>query len=931
LVWFVLKRLWHYPGLTSMALLGVILSVGLITSASFFAQAVDRVMLGEELGRVREVTGRPPFASQVYTFPSTRRPLSLADAELLSQDIARVLATEINLPLQHVGIQVDSGSLMLQPVAGSSLYGEGQRYLGSISLIYIESVERHIEVIEGDALDAAPSAEALDVWMHASMAEAMGVNVGEQLRAGVTMVQPDFLLRLRGIWQARYPTDSFWFSDPDFTLGDSFLVRREDYIRYVEPTISSKSRLAYWHIILDETGIVPADGQSYIAGFQRSLNIINKFLPETQLNAPSLASLRNFVTREETLTLLLLGFNVPALGILLYFLILTSTIIAHWQRREVAVLVSRGMSASGVIWVTLLEEMLLFVIGLPLGIGLGLVLARLMGYTATFLSFTYREPLPVSLQGINLPLVWLALAVALLARLWPTVQASRHSAVSQEREQARPQHGPFWYRYYLDLLLILPTYYAYRQLADRGSLALLIRDQPEDVLRDPLLILGPALFILTTALIFMRFFAVMMRLVDRLAGFTSWLTLHLALRQLGRQSQSYINPLLIVIISLGLGVYLLSMAASLDQWLVDRIYYQVGADLSFEPFQERFNETPMTDGEWIPPRELFLQLPGVTEATNVGDYRAEINLAAGQTVRGRFLALDRLTFPSVAWFRYDFTPESLGGLMNRLAASPDSILIPQQFLSQRNLQIGDKVTLEVVINPDLETSASFTIAGSYTYFPTVYEDEVAVIGNLDYFTFLFGVTAPHRVWLRTQEQVVDGETIFESMPQLGIEAIRRYDSKALINQEKARLERVGIFGSLSIGFLASITLAGLGLLINSYGSLQERLYRFAVLHAVGVGRQQIVGQVALEYCCLLAYGAAAGAGVGIVASELFVPFFRITDADQIPLPPLLPLIARDAVWSLTVSFTAVIVLAEIALISRVLYRRLAVMLKAHWG
>lgn len=914
-----------------MALLGVILSVGLISSASFFAQAVDRVLMGEELARVREITGRPPFATQVYTFPSTRRPLSLAEAELLSQDIAGVLATEINLPLQRVGTQVDSGSLMLQPVAGSALYGEGQRYLGSISLVYIEGVEPHIEVIEGDTLDAAPSAEALDIWMHASMAEAMGINLGEQLRAGITMVRPDLLLRLRGIWQARDPTDSFWFSDPDFTLGESFLVRRADYIQYVEPVIASKSRLAHWHIILDETGLVPADGQSYIAGFQRSLNIINKFLPETQLNAPSMASLRNFVTRQESLTLLLLGFNVPALGILLYFLILTSTIIARWQRREVAVLVSRGMSTSGVIWVTLLEEMLLFVIGLPLGIGLGLGLARLMGYTATFLSFTYRAPLPVSLQGVNPPLVLLALAVALLARLWPTVQASRHSAVSQEREQARPQHGPFWYRAYLDLVLIFPTYYAYRQLADRGGLALLIRDQPEDVFRDPLLILGPALFILTTALVFMRLFALLMRLVDGLAGSTSWLTLHLALRQLGRQSQSYINPLLIVIISLALGVYLLSMAASLDQWLVDRIYYQVGADLTFEPFQERFSEAPMTDGEWIPPRESFLDLPGVTEATRLGDYQAELILAAGQTVRGRFLALDRLTFPSVAWFRYDFTPESLGGLMNRLAASPDSILIPQQFLSQHNMQIGDKVTIEVVLNPDLEISASFTIAGTYTYFPTVYEDDIAVIGNLDYFTFLFGVTAPHRVWLRTQENVADGETIFKTISHLGIDAIRRNDSKALIDQEKARLERVGIFGTLSIGFLASITLAGLGLLINSYGSMQDRLYRFAVLHAVGVRRRQIIGQVALEYGCLLAYGALAGALAGIVAAELFVPFFRVAGGGQMPLPPLLPLIARDAVWSLTVTFTVVIILIEIGLISRVLYQRLAAMLKVHWG
>ena len=36
----VLKRLWYYPGLTLLALVGVVLAVGLVTSAGFLAQAV---------------------------------------------------------------------------------------------------------------------------------------------------------------------------------------------------------------------------------------------------------------------------------------------------------------------------------------------------------------------------------------------------------------------------------------------------------------------------------------------------------------------------------------------------------------------------------------------------------------------------------------------------------------------------------------------------------------------------------------------------------------------------------------------------------------------------------------------------------------------------------------------------------------------------
>jgi basic membrane protein A len=55
----------------------------------------------------------------------------------------------------------------------------------------------------------------------------------------------------------------------------------------------------------------------------------------------------------------------------------------------------------------------------------------------------------------------------------------------------------------------------------------------------------------------------------------------MAFRQLSRQSSRYISALLLVVASLSLGGYMASMAASLDQWLIDRVYYEIGSDLAF--------------------------------------------------------------------------------------------------------------------------------------------------------------------------------------------------------------------------------------------------------------------------------------------------------------------------------------------------------------
>jgi putative ABC transport system permease protein len=912
--------------------------VGLVTSASCFSEAAAQLILNQRLAEFRRMMKRPAFSTAAYTFPSARKPISLEAAEQAANHVAGTLASEVGLPLKHLGVQVRSCGMMLQPKERTSLYGEGQSYLGSIDLAYIAGVENHMEIVAGDSFDddasEGASGEGLDVWMHTRLAERIGVHPGEEFEISVTLVSAAVPIRVRGIWRAGDPTDVFWFTDPDSALKDTLIVRRQDYITFLEPMIASKTGGIYWHILLDESKVTPASAGNYIEGFERGLAIINKYLPDVRLDSPPLDPLKEFVGRETTIAALLLGFNVPAFGFLLCFLVLTSAIIARWQRRDTAVLVSRGMSVSGILSLTLIEELLLFVVGFPLGIGFGLVLALLMGYASSFLSFTPRPPMPVSLRGINVPLALVALGVTLIARLWSAAQAARQGVVQLEREQARPVRAPFWYRYYLDLLLLLPLAYAYHQLANRGTLAMLIQDRPEDLYRDPLLILVPGLFILAAALLVLRVFPLIMRGIDGLADAVPWITPHLALRQLSRQSLGYINPLLLLIVSLALGVYMLSLAASLDQWLVDRMYYRVGADLAFEPFPlsaAGSEESGPIGGIWIPLPYEFLELPGVVAVTRVGDYPAKINLAADDKIDARFLALDRLDFPSVAWFRDDFAQEALGALMNQLALTPDAILVPRQFLNRHPIHIGDKIPLKVAVDSGLRVNTLFTVVGAYDYFPTVYEEgEVTVIGNLEHLSNAIGVPAKHHIWLRVQEGT-DGQAVFRAVPGTGVVAGRQRDAPALIAEEQAKVERVGVFGTLSVGFLAAVAMAGIGLSLHNYASLRERLFRLAVLRALGLRRRQVVIQVMMEYALLTVCGAAAGAFIGAAASELFAPFFTVTGEEGIPLPPLIPIIARQDVVYLAVVFVAVMVLLGVVLIARAFSRRHFDILKAHWG
>ena len=290
-------------------------------------------------------------------------------------------------------------------------------------------------------------------------------------------------------------------------------------------------------------------------------------------------------------------------------------------------------------------------------------------------------------------------------------------------------------------------------------------------------------------------------------------------------------------------------------------------------------------------------------------------------MNGRLLGIDRVAFPSVAWFRRDFASESLGGLMNLLASRTDAILLSEEALASTQLKIGDPLQGQVTMGGSGGYQPRFTIVGTYKYFPTVFPDQPVAITNLDYLFSLTGGPTEHQIWLKLKDGAPVTNTL-KAMSDMGVEPAGLQDAGALIGEEKAKTERVGVFGTLSVGFLAASAMALAGLLINTYASLNERLHSFAVLHAIGLQRRQILGQVFIEYITITAYGAAGGAVIGTMAAYLFSPFFRIAGIKNAPLPPLLPVVPENQIVQLAVTFALVMIGLELLVITAALVSRL---------
>jgi len=915
-----LRRLRNRLLLTLMCLLGISLSVGLVVSIPVFAELVSRLVLRQELTQFAAAASRPLFNLRYYCLPTTSWPMSLEQVDTVGAWLAEITRREVGLPIVSQYSQVESPGLLFKPGAPGT---ESEDKSGSVtffSVAFIEGADQYIDVVDGSPFELAADSQYLEVWVQEPLAIKLGLNVGDIHRLAYFAAgrQEPIVIRIAGIWQPKEGSEGFWYGDPTKTLQDHFLTTREAYAKFVEPAVYEHTGFNFWYFVLDDNRLLLDRVEKYADGLDEVRRLSAERLPRAGLDLSPIEPLRQAHKRKLLLTNMLYGLSLPVLGLLFFFLGLISSIAVRHQRGEVAVLASRGATGFHILGISLMESLILVAIGFPLSLLTGYGLARLAGLSYDFLSFGYR-PLPqTGLQGMNWRFFLLALALSALTRLLPGLKAAGQSVVQYERERSRPRISPPWLRITLIVPLVITTAYAYRQLRLRGTLGLLSWEPTGSPLQDPLVFLAPMLFFFTAALLIASIFPALMRLLDFAAARLLSTPGYLGFRNLEREGGQYANALFLVVLCLAVGAFEASMARSANRWFVERLQYKVGADFTFKIVPEE------SYGSWFLPVTDYLKIRGVEDATRVGELVAEYKpQGASRSAKVRLMGIDRLDFPRVAYWRSDYAPQPLGALMNQLAVYQDGILIPREALAATGLKIGDKIRLSVSVEYD-RMPMEFTIAGVYDYFPTVFvnDDRAALIANLDYIYERAGTILPYDVWLRTAPGL-QSKRLQDEVETLGIVISHVRDLRSMTSDDALRLERVGVFGMLSIGFLAASLLSILGLLMFISASLVSRLQRFAVLRAIGFSVNQLMTVVTLEFVTVILYGVGGGSLLGVVMSFLFVPYFQLTEDPSLPIPPFKAEIAWHEIFSFTIFFTLILGAATAGLLYGVARRQLS--------
>jgi len=385
----------------------------------------------------------------------------------------------------------------------------------------------------------------------------------------------------------------------------------------------------------------------------------------------------------------------------------------------------------------------------------------------------------------------------------------------------------------------------------------------------------------------------------------------LALRHLSRTARQHSGPMLLLILTLSLAVFAASMAQTLDNHTVDSVRYDVGADFRLVEMGEStragsvtaYGRGPSVEGQEEGPDWLFLPvsehvgIPGVRHAARVWTKEVRVRLG-DRNDKATLVGIDRIDFPKVAFFRRDFAPASLGALMNALAVRDDAILVNRE-VRDRGIEVGDKV--EIVLPVGTAPRVDFTVAGIVRLFPRLYPEEgMFFVANLDFIFNSVGAMYPYDVWLEADPSLTTSALV-EGAKALGIGVERAYSVRREVDKEQLRPERQGVFGLLSAGFVASALLTVLGFLVYSHVSFSQRYIELGVLRAIGLSVGQMAAFLIAEQLTVITVGAIAGTGLGVLVSNLFIPFYQVQIGKYAFTPPFVVQIA----WAETMYIYAV--------------------------
>jgi len=910
LVNFTFERIRQHLILVLLVLVGLSVATTLALSLPLYVDSVYTNILASRLGD-------PPYA---FLFRGFNITLSQADLVTGQEAIEKQFVETIQLPTAQ-SVRYERAGVWAMRVV---LDGKPKALGNTFGVAVFNGAESQMIITQGTWPPTSPTAEGdpVPVLIAERLLYTLGLQVGDTLQGQARGGKPKEFI-VAAMWRENNDKAPLWqeFPPKNFFADKAapVLIVQEVDLWPLVSTIDKPITEVAWYLNFDGRSLRTSQINALLGRIQSGIDSVKSILPPVDAKKTPEAGLRSFKTEVDALMQQLFIIILPVGFLVMYFVSLVAGLLVTRQQKEDVKLRSRGMSRRYVMSVHTL--MWLTMVGIACGIGLSVApqLVFLIGRTASFLDFSGQS----SVRGvyISTDAIQIGLITGLIAAssgLWLAFRTTRQNVRSFRRQSGSAVSLPLWG--FMTFVTLGPALYVLYTLTQKNGLQA-TADTP---FSDPLTFVGPTLFIFGLVLSFLLILPLILSIGARLIAVTTNVPLLMTLRELTRNTSRYRGTLLMMGFTLSLTGFTASMASTLDKSLLDTLDYRIGAPLSLVLAADAQTSSSASSsgaaqltvtGYNAPPVQELASVPGVAYYSRIGRYDVRVMLK-GKQVTGTIVGVDRLGLAAVTRYRSDFSDVPLANLMNDLAQNRTGVILNEQTATQYKIRVGDEIEYQVNALGEWQNKVKARVVGTVRYFPTLDPSKgVFLIGNIDPIFEISGTPLPSDVWLSLKDGA-NRDDVLKAIRAIQFPVLRWFAPEAALQEAQAQPARRGVFGFLSVGFIASIALTLIAAVIQSTSSFQAQADLLRSLRAMGLGRGAVMRYVVWLQGLVAGSGIASGTLIGILTTQLYLPLLDFSGG----LPPYQVRVAWDQIFRmyavLALAMVSVTVVVSLVLLMR---------------
>ncbi len=865
-------------------IIGCSLAVAVFSSVPIYRDAVLQRMLTKDLEKTysesRRYPGMVKLESSVYTGDDKSEQNSVDKYNLYKEEYNQILTKDIDLPVYNRYERIRYSYLKAYRLGDYGVHAP------DVDLVAQDTLSDHIKITSGRMFSPEKTEDGVIeviATQEALYNTRLVMNVDYTLMSQSKRIPGGIKIRIVGTFSMADDDTVYWqegLNDFSNAIVAPYDILTGDFME--------QNNKIFTQLVInnnyDYKKIKIADVEALSTALSR---LENKFLWAGKIVDPAREIIEVYPQRREDTSLTLLILQVPLVLILIFYIFMVAKLTIDHDETEIAVFKSRGSSKWQILKIYLYEGLLLGGISIVLGIPIGVIICKVLGFSNGFLEFVSRKAMPLNFSWQAAGFSLLAVVVFLITTLIPAFVASKTEIVGLKQKRSQKQRFSIWERFGLDIILLATSIYGLINYKTRQQVIIATGTESGIMPMDPLMFVMSTAFILGLGLLFLRAYPYIMRFVFKM-GQRKWSpTVYASLINVSRSRGQDRFIMMFLIFSISIGIFNATAARTLNRNEEDKTSYAAGADL-------------VMNFEWVTVTDIYgnqrVSEPDMTSVKNVTGVekvtkvlRMNDNMVYGQKAARLsdvpLMAIKADEFGEIAWWRDDILEHDLDYYLNILNKGSNYVILSTSLKDKLKVEVGDNINVQ----PEGEIRKACKVGAFVDYWPTYNksagegEESVdLIIMNYNYLQNS-NMVSPYEVWVKT-----DGETksadIYESILENGLRLIGLTDRSQNLVAAKRDAMLQSVNGTLTMGFVMTMIISAIGFLIFWILSIKGRLLQFGIIRSMGLSSKNLIRMLIWDQVFISFSAIIVGIGVGAIVSKLFVPILQVSAdaADQVP-------------------------------------------------